>query len=130
MKIIVCGGAGYIGSHLVKELTKLDQHQVIVFDNLSKGHVEAVPSTVKLEIGDIRNELELERVFSKYKPEACFHFSASIEVAESVVDPLKYYENNVGGTITLLKVTNYLKRRCKSMAVNYSSFHLQLPCLE
>ena len=103
MKIIVCGGAGYIGSHLVKELSKLD-HTIIVFDNLSKGHIEAVPATAKLEIGDIRNPQDLDRVFGEYKPEACFHFSASIEVAESVADPLKYYENNVGGTITLLKV--------------------------
>lgn len=69
MKILVCGGAGYIGSHLVRELSKQKEHEIIVFDNLSKGHKEAVPSTASLEIGDINNKDDLTRVFSKYKPE-------------------------------------------------------------
>ena len=85
MKVLVCGGAGtatlnenlikrkgYIGSHLVREISKLDDYQVVVFDNLSKGHKEAVPSTAEFEEGDIRNKADLERVFSKHKPDAVF----------------------------------------------------------
>lgn len=74
-----------------------------MLDNLSKGHAESVPANVTLEIGDIRNKDDLERVFSKHQPQAVFHFSASIEVGESCADPLKYFENNVSGTITLLQ---------------------------
>ncbi|KAI8928491.1 hypothetical protein BC831DRAFT_448135 [Entophlyctis helioformis] len=103
MKVLVAGGAGYIGSHLVRELSKLPEHEVVVFDNLSKGHTSAIPKSVAFEKGDIRNKDDLERVFSKHKPVAVFHFSASIEVGESCVDPLKYYENNVSGTVTLLQ---------------------------
>ncbi|KAI8916277.1 hypothetical protein EDD86DRAFT_198183, partial [Gorgonomyces haynaldii] len=102
MKVLVCGGAGYIGSHLVREISKLD-YQVVVFDNLSKGHKEAVPSNATFELGDIRNKDDLERMFSKHRPDAVFHFCASIEVGESVIDPLKYYDNNVSGTVVLLQ---------------------------
>jgi UDP-glucose 4-epimerase len=69
MIILVCGGAGYIGSHLVRELLKLNQHEIIVFDNLSKGHLQAVPEKVCFELGDINNKQDLERVFAKHKPE-------------------------------------------------------------
>jgi UDP-glucose 4-epimerase len=111
MQVLVCGGAGYIGSHLVRELTKNPNYKIIIFDNLSKGHREAVPPTAQLEIGDIRNKNDLESVFTRYKIDAVFHFSASIEVGESCIDPLKYYENNVGGTITLLQTMQ--KFQCK-----------------
>ncbi|KAJ3285189.1 hypothetical protein HK104_009607 [Borealophlyctis nickersoniae] len=104
MKILICGGAGYIGSHLVRELKKLNQHEIVVLDNLSKGHTAAIPEGVELEKGDIRDKAFLEATFAKHKPTAVFHFSASIEVAESCSDPLAYYENNVAGTITLLQV--------------------------
>ncbi|KAL2920304.1 hypothetical protein HK105_200377 [Polyrhizophydium stewartii] len=103
MKVLVCGGAGYIGSHLVREISKLPGYEVVVFDNLAKGHAAAVPAGVKLERGDIRNKDDLERVFASFKPEAVFHFAAWIEVGESCSDPLKYYENNVCGTVTLLQ---------------------------
>ncbi|KAJ3272674.1 hypothetical protein HDV01_005310 [Terramyces sp. JEL0728] len=109
MKVLVCGGAGYIGSHLVREITKSPNYTVVIMDNLSKGHAESVPSSVTLEIGDIRNKNDLERVFTKHQPEAVFHFSASIEVGESCADPLKYYENNVSGTITLLQTMQKFK---------------------
>ena len=67
------------------------------------GHKTAVPVTVEFEEGDIRNTEDLERVFTKHQPQAVFHFSASIEVGESCADPLKYYDNNVGGTVKLLQ---------------------------
>ncbi|KAJ3142789.1 hypothetical protein HDU89_000250 [Geranomyces variabilis] len=103
MKIIVAGGAGYIGSHLVRELTKAGGHELVVLDNLSTGHTAAIPKGVGFEQGDIRDAAFLEQVFSKHKPDAVFHFSASIEVAASCADPLAYYENNVCGTVTLLQ---------------------------
>jgi UDP-glucose 4-epimerase len=103
MKVLVCGGAGYIGSHLVREILKDSKYSVVVFDNLSKGHRESVPANATLEIGDIRNPKDLDRIFTTHKINAVFHFCASIEVGESCIDPLKYYENNVSGTITLLQ---------------------------
>ncbi|KAJ2999395.1 hypothetical protein HDV02_003013 [Globomyces sp. JEL0801] len=117
LPVLVCGGAGYIGSHLVREISKQPQYEIIVFDNLSKGHREAVPSTAKFEQGDIRNKDDLERVFSTHKPEAVFHFCASIEVGESCVDPLKYYENNVSGTVTLLQAMQKYKAKVSTAAL-------------
>lgn len=99
--ILVTGGAGYIGSH-----TCLDLHTKgftpIVYDNLSNGHSEFV-KWGPLEKGDLRDRDKLDEVFRKYKPSAIVHFAASIEVGESVRDPGAFYENNVGGTITLLR---------------------------
>ncbi|KAJ3184480.1 hypothetical protein HK101_009850 [Irineochytrium annulatum] len=104
MKVLVCGGAGYIGSHVVRELTKLSpKYEIVVLDNLSTGHTAAVPKSIKIEVGDIRDKAFLEKVFSAHKPEAVMHLCASISVGESVKDPLAYYENNVSGTITLLQ---------------------------
>ena len=68
MKVLVVGGAGYIGSHLVNDIK--DEHDVVVMDNLSKGHKQAV--AVPFELGDIRNKDDLERIFSKHKPDAVF----------------------------------------------------------
>jgi UDP-glucose 4-epimerase len=102
MMILVAGGAGYIGSHLVKEL--IETKEVVVLDNLSTGFVEAVDSRAVFVQGDLGNEADLEAVFSKYPIDAVMHFAANSLVGESVVDPLKYYENNVASTLTLLKV--------------------------
>ncbi|KAI9093007.1 hypothetical protein DFS34DRAFT_268887 [Phlyctochytrium arcticum] len=104
MKIFVCGGAGYIGSHLVRELSTSTPHQIIVLDNLSKGHTASLPSSVTFEKADIRDKPRLTELFTQYHPDAVYHLSASIEVGESCADPLKYYENNVSGTVTLLQV--------------------------
>ncbi|KAJ3220152.1 hypothetical protein HDU67_005476 [Dinochytrium kinnereticum] len=103
-QVLVCGGAGYIGSHVVRELSKLgDKYEIVVLDNLSTGHTQAVPSNISVEVGDIRDKVFLEKVFSTHKPVAVMHLCASISVGESVKDPLGYYENNVSGTITLLQ---------------------------
>ncbi|WP_141434070.1 UDP-glucose 4-epimerase GalE [Bacillus sp. 03113] len=102
MSILVCGGAGYIGSHTVSEL--LDKGEdVIVLDNLQKGHVHAVLDGARLVVGDLRDKDFLEKVFTENNIEAVMHFSADSLVGESVEDPLKYYDNNVYGAICLLQ---------------------------
>jgi UDP-glucose 4-epimerase len=100
--ILVVGGAGYIGSHLVKEL--VETKKVIVLDNLSTGYEEAIDSRAIFVKGDLGNESDLEAIFSEYPIEGVMHFAANSLVGESVVDPLKYYQNNVASTLTLLKV--------------------------
>eukprot|EP00842_Homolaphlyctis_polyrhiza_P002415 jgi/Hompol1/3174/HPOL_003148-RA len=111
MRVLVAGGAGYIGSHVVRELTKRPEFEVAILDNLSKGHASVVPKDIAFHQGDIRNKDDLERVFLAFKPEAVIHLCACIEVAESCTDPLKYYENNVSGTVTLLQAMQ--KFNCK-----------------
>ncbi|WML58966.1 UDP-glucose 4-epimerase GalE [Neobacillus sp. PS2-9] len=100
--ILVVGGAGYIGSHLVKEL--VEKEEVVVLDNLSTGHRDAVDSRAIFVKGDLGNEEDLQMVFRSYPIKAVMHFAAYSLVGESVVDPLKYYENNVAATLTLIKV--------------------------
>ncbi len=102
MAILVCGGAGYIGSHTTYALKEKGK-DVIVFDNLQKGHKEAVPSGVKLYEGDLREPRSLDKVFSENKIEAIIDFAADSLVGESVQDPLKYYDNNLYGTLCLLQ---------------------------
>jgi UDP-glucose 4-epimerase len=99
--ILVAGGAGYIGSHTCLDLSNKG-FTPVVYDNLSNGHAEFV-KWGPLETGDIRNRDRLDEVLEKYKPAAIVHFAAAIEVGESVRDPGSYYENNVAGTITLLR---------------------------
>ena len=99
--ILVAGGAGYIGSHTCLELYNKG-YKPIVYDNLSNGHAEFA-KWGPLEIGDIRDRAKLDEVIKKYKPEAIMHFAAAIEVGKSTRDPGGFYENNVAGTITLLR---------------------------
>lgn len=102
MKVLVCGGAGYIGSHTVAALREAGE-EVVVFDNLYKGHKGAVPEDVKLYVGDLRNAEDLDKVFTENKIDAIIDFAADSLVGESVTEPLKYYDNNVYGTMCLLK---------------------------
>ncbi|MBE7703069.1 MAG: UDP-glucose 4-epimerase GalE [Cyanobacteria bacterium SIG28] len=112
MMILVTGGAGYIGSHCVMALIEkgLD---VVVFDNLSTGHIETIDKLKKIgEIsffkGDLLNIEELNKVFAENKIDAVIHFAAFSQVGESVINPQKYYKNNVCGTINLLEaMLNY-----------------------
>ncbi|AQX55573.1 UDP-glucose 4-epimerase GalE [Priestia flexa] len=99
--ILVVGGAGYIGSHLVKELVKTNE--VVVLDNLSTGHRWAIDERAQFVEGNLGSEADLEHVFSTYQIDAVMHFAANSLVGESVADPVKYYENNVAATLTLLK---------------------------
>ncbi|HEX8923620.1 MAG TPA: UDP-glucose 4-epimerase GalE, partial [Patescibacteria group bacterium] len=100
--ILIVGGAGYIGSHINKELNK-NGYETVVFDNLVKGHKELV-KWGRLEIGDLGDKNRIREVFQKYPIEAVFDFAAFIEVGESVKDPEKYYQNNVSNTLNLLSV--------------------------
>ena len=98
--ILVIGGAGYIGSHMVRMLAK-QGYNPVVFDNLSKGHREAV-ANYPFELGDLRDKARLTEVFKKYGIEAVMHFAAFAEVGESVKEPSKYYHNNVAKVLDLL----------------------------
>lgn len=98
--ILVVGGAGYIGSHLVKQLVK--KERVVVFDNLSTGHREAIDEQAIFVHGDLNDRDALNRLFLAYPIKAVMHFAASSLVGESVQHPQKYYENNVVSTLHLL----------------------------
>lgn len=100
--ILIVGGAGYIGSHVVKQLLKQNK-QAIVLDNLSTGHREAVDPRAIFIQGDIRDESLLTHIFTTYKIEGVMHFAAHCLVGESVMKPFIYYENNVAATLCLLR---------------------------
>lgn len=100
--ILVVGGAGYIGSHFVKEL--VHSHEVVVLDNLSTGHRWAVDDKAIFVQGNLGDAQVIQRLFDSYRIEAVLHFAAFSLVGESVQDPLKYYENNVVETFNLLKL--------------------------
>jgi len=101
MRILVTGGAGYIGSVVAAELLGGGE-EVIVVDNLALGHRSAVPRQAAFEQGDLRDRAFLDRVFATHKPDAVMHFAANSLVGESVADPMRYFRNNVGGGLTLL----------------------------
>ncbi len=107
-KILVTGGAGYIGSHCVLALLK-QGYDVVVFDNLATGHIETISTlkkygNVNFYQGDLLHSTYLNTVFKQTNIDAVIHFAAFSQVGESVKDPQKYYINNVCGTINLLKV--------------------------
>lgn len=101
MAILVTGGAGYIGSHTVAALLAQGK-EVVVIDNLQSGHREAVLGG-KLYEGDLRDKALLAQLFSENSIEAVIHFAANSLVGESMKDPVKYYDNNVYGTLCLLE---------------------------
>lgn len=101
MKILICGGAGYIGSHMVAHLLE-NNIEVIVLDNFVKGHKEALLGG-KLYEGDLRDKDILNKIFTENKVDAVIDFAAYSLVGESMTEPLKYFNNNVYGTISLLE---------------------------
>ena len=105
--ILVTGGAGYIGSHCVMALLE-NNNDVVIFDNLSTGHIETVQTlqkygNVEFQQGDLTNFDDINSVFKNFNIEKVVHFAAFSQVGESVVNPQKYYINNVCGTINLLR---------------------------
>jgi UDP-glucose 4-epimerase len=115
MNILVVGGAGYIGSHIVHRLLS-DGHRVLVYDNLSQGHRQAVPEKT-LVIGDALDERQLTDTLREGKIDAVMHFAAFTLVGESVSDPEKYYHNNVEGSLALLRAM----RKSKVNRIVFSS---------
>lgn len=102
MKVLVTGGAGYIGSHMVKYLIE-KKCMVTVMDNLSTGHLNAVQKCNFIE-GDLADQKLIEKVFLETQFDAVFHFAAFSQVGESVMYPLEYFRNNVSNTANLLHV--------------------------
>jgi UDP-glucose 4-epimerase len=101
MKVLVAGGAGYIGSHCVRQLIAAG-HEPVILDNLVYGHRAAVPSGVRLLEAGLADAAALEKIFAAEKIDVVMHFAAYCYVGESVTAPLKYYQNNVAATLTLL----------------------------
>ena len=99
-RVLVTGGAGYIGSHACKALARAG-HDVVVFDNLSAGHREAVQFG-ELVVGDITDRAAVGDALRRHRIDAVMHFAAYLDVGESVREPGKYYANNVGGALTVL----------------------------
>lgn len=102
MKVLVLGGAGYIGSHTVSELIDAGE-KVVIADNLETGHIEAVHPKAVFYKGDIRDRAFVDSVFEKEKIDRVIHFAANSLVGESMMAPLKYYDNNLNGTKVLLQ---------------------------
>ena len=105
MKVLVIGGAGYIGSHAVRELVK-EGNDVVVLDALYTGHRKAVDPKAKFYQGDIEDTFLVSKILRDKKIDAVMHFAAYSLVPESVKKPLKYYDNNVAGMISLLQAMN------------------------
>ena len=101
MKILVTGGAGYIGSICVEQLINLG-HEVTVFDNFTEGHRKAVDPRAALITGELQNRCDIEDALEAARPEAVMHFAANALVGESMTNPSKYFRNNVYGGINLL----------------------------
>src|SRR5215813_11726541 len=101
MRILVTGGAGYIGSHAVRYFLARG-HDVWVYDNLSLGHRTAVP-VGRLIVGDLAEAARLDQALLAHRIEAVVHFAAFSLVGESVREPAKYYQNNLANTLTLLE---------------------------
>lgn len=125
MKILVTGGAGYIGSHTLIALDEAG-YDFVVYDNLSNSSKESlkrveqiIAKPIVFEEGDIRDEKKLDEVFSQHQISAVIHFAGLKAVGESVEKPLEYYDNNVNGTLVLLSVMK--KHQCKKIVFSSSA---------
>src|SRR5262245_35681375 len=101
MTVLVTGGAGYVGSFAVRALLRRGE-PVIVLDDLSRGHRETVPDGVPLLVADLRHRRACEKALAGRDFDVVLHFAANAYVGESVRDPRRYWENNLGGTLNLL----------------------------
>ena len=111
MKILITGGAGYIGSHVAKALLEANRHDVVILDNLCKGSMQAIEALRKIgEFEFVQESLEntpaIEELFKREKFDAIIHFAAFVEVFESTQNPLKYYLNNTANAMNLIALAN------------------------
>lgn len=125
MNVLITGGAGYIGSHILVDLTEAD-HNIIVIDSLVNGHAEAIDriskftnTTIELAVGDIRDKPFLDRIFTEYLPDVVIHLAGLKSVNNSVEDPLAYYDVNVTGSQILLEVMQ--KHGCRKIVFSSSA---------
>lgn len=109
-KILLTGGSGYIGSHTLLQLARTNNYELAIFDNFRNGHKKAVEivsentnQEIKIYTGDLLNYNDINSALSDFKPEIVIHFAALIEAGVSMVEPLRFYENNVSGSINLFK---------------------------
>jgi len=102
MRVLVTGGAGYIGS-VVTETLVAQGHDVVVLDNLTRGHRDAVPGTVPFVQADLQDSAAVRDALARHRIEGVVHMAADSQVGESMADPAKYYRNNVGGGLALLE---------------------------
>ena len=116
MRIIITGGAGFIGSHITDLLLK-NQHEILIVDNLSTGKVERIPQGVGLAVADVRNFDEIKKVFDEYKPDAIYHLAAQIDVQTSINDPAADATTNTIGGINVLNAAV----SCKAKKIIYAS---------
>ena len=116
MRVLVTGGAGYIGSVVTEKLVE-DGHEVVVYDNLLKGHRAAVHEDAVFVQGDLQDGDTLSRTFKEQGTEAVMHMAADALVGESVTNPAKYYHNNLVGGLSLLDAM----RDCKVRRFVFSS---------
>ena len=136
MNVLVSGGTGYIGSHTVVELLKKG-HDVVVFDNLYNSKIDTLDKIkkitgkeVKFYQADMLHPEELEPIFQENKIDCVIHFAGLKAVGESVAKPLMYYENNLSGTINLVKMMAKYKRATTYLAqAPRWSYHLKSKCM-
>ena len=130
-KILVTGGTGYIGSHTVVELLNAE-FDVVIFDNFSNSSILVVDRIERISgrrpqlvVGDVRDKQALQTVFSEYKFDAVLHFAGLKAVGESVLQPLKYYSNNVEGALNLLSVM--ADKKCHRIVFSSSTRRIPNP---
>ena len=102
MRVLVTGGAGYIGSVVAEELLQAG-HQVVIFDNLSRGHRQAVPKNAELVVGDLADRAALDHLLRSHELDAVMHFAALIEAGESMKAPETFFRNNTANALNLLE---------------------------
>jgi UDP-glucose 4-epimerase len=108
MKLLVTGGAGYIGAVMTRQLVS-NGHEVVVYDSLDNGHRESVDSKATLEVGDLGDREKLKQIFSSHQFEGVFHFAGAISMAESMQNPEKYFRTNTFYTLNLLNLMKEYK---------------------
>ena len=99
--ILITGGAGYIGSHIVEQLVKT-KVQIVIYDNLITGHKKLINKKAKFIYGDIKNKIDLIKVINDHKIDSIIHLAAYLNVGEAEIYKKKYYKNNVEGTLNLV----------------------------